>query len=136
MSWSYDPSLGDALSQVRFMVGDTDSTGQQLQDEEIDFLIAASGSAAGAAVSACRALAAKYARRVHEEVGDLKLYNEQMFDHYTQLMEQLATQSMIGSLNGMPSAGGVYVAEKEAYAADTSIVQPIFSRGMHDYETE
>lgn len=136
MSWSYDSSLTEPLDQVRFMVGDTDSTKPQLQDEEIAFLIDSSGGAAAAAVSACRALAAKYARRVHEEVGDLKLYNEQMFDQYSKLAEQLASQAVIGgaSLSGMPSAGGVYVAEKEAYAADASIVQPSFSRGMHDYE--
>ena len=136
MSWSYDPSLTEPLDQVRFTVGDTDSTHQQLQDEEITFLIDSSGSVASASVSACRALAAKYARRVHEEVGDLKLYNEQMFEQYSKLADQLATQAVYGgaSLTGLPSAGGVYVAEKEAYAADTSIVQPSFSRGMHDYE--
>jgi hypothetical protein len=116
------------------MIGDTESGAQQLQDEEIDFLVDSSGSAASAAVAACRALAAKYARRVHEEVGDLKLYNEQLFDHYTKLMDQLATESMLGSLNGLPSAGGVYAAEKEAYAANAALVQPNFTLGIHDYD--
>jgi len=134
MSWSYDPSLSEPLDQVRFAVGDTDSAHQQLQDEEITFLVDSSGSVASAAVSACRALAAKYARRVHEEVGDLKLYNEQLFDHYTKLMEQLTVEVMYGSLNGLPSAGGVYVAEKEAYAANAALVQPNFTLGIHDYE--
>jgi len=134
MGWSYDPNLSDPKNEVRFLIGDTDFTKPQLQDEEIQFLIDSSGSAVSAASAACRALAAKYARRVHEEVGDLKLYNEQMFDHYDLLSRNISIGNISSNINAIPSAGGVYTAEKEAYAADSSIVQPSFSRGMHDYE--
>jgi hypothetical protein len=39
MSFSFDPSLGDSVSWVRFMIGDTDSNGYYLQDESIQYWI-------------------------------------------------------------------------------------------------
>jgi hypothetical protein len=39
MSYSFDPSLGDDVSWVRFVIGDTDSNGYYLQDETIQYLI-------------------------------------------------------------------------------------------------
>ena len=41
MSFSFDPSLGDSVSWVRFMIGDTDSNGYYLQDESIQYWITA-----------------------------------------------------------------------------------------------
>jgi hypothetical protein len=134
MGWSYDANLSEPKNEVRFLIGDTDSTKPQLQDEEIQFLIDSSGSAASAAMSACRALAAKYARRVHEEVGDLRLFSEQMFSHYERLLTAMKLNLTSGNLDALPSAGGVYAAEKETYAANATLVQSSFSRGMHDYE--
>lgn len=138
MGWSYDTGLSTELDRVRFLIGDTDLAHPQLQDEEILFLVSSSGSStSAAAAAACRGLAARYARRVHEEVGDLKLYNEQMFDHYVALAEQLSAQGSLASVAGLlavPSAGGIYVADKDAYAANDGLVQSSFSRNMHDYE--
>jgi hypothetical protein len=41
MSWTYDPSqMGSSpMMQVRYLVGDTLATDQQVQDEEINFAI-------------------------------------------------------------------------------------------------
>ena len=41
MSFSFDASLGDSVSWVRFMIGDTDSNGYYLQDESIQYWITA-----------------------------------------------------------------------------------------------
>lgn len=131
MTWTYDSNLDAPLNEVRFLIGDTDVTHQLMADEELNYLISSSSSTLMAAASACRALAAKFARRVHEEVGDLRLAANQMYEHYRQMAIDLSAQ---GASLAVPSAGGVYTAEKEAYAADTTVVQPVFSRGMHDFE--
>lgn len=39
MSFSFNPSLGDSVSWVRFMIGDTDSNGYYLQDESIQYWV-------------------------------------------------------------------------------------------------
>ena len=130
MSWTYDTELLQPLDQIRFLVGDTDASAPLLQDEEIAFIRTQSTGVYGAAASACRAISAKFARRVHEEVGDLKLYNDQMQLQYRELADTLDARAKTYAL---PTAGGVYASEKEAYSANDELVQPTFSRGMHDY---
>ena len=59
MTWSYsgDPSAS-SLDEVRFLVGDTDSTEQLVQNEEIAYAINAEITIGLAAVRVLRALAA------------------------------------------------------------------------------
>lgn len=131
MTWTYAGTLTTDLDKVRLLIGDTDTTQQQLTDEELNFFISEEETLHTAAAAACRALASKYARKVHREVGDLKLYAEQMYQHYLDLAKELSVR---GSSYAVPSAGGVYTADKEAYESDTSLVQPEIKRGIHDYE--
>jgi hypothetical protein len=52
MTFTYDTSLGSDLAKMRFEVGDTESSGYYLSDEEINATLAAEGSF-GVAVIAC-----------------------------------------------------------------------------------
>ena len=76
MAWTYsgDPAA-NAKDQVRFAIGDTDTTDQQLNDAEINWLISARGSASQAAPYAAEAIAAKLARESDssKSVGDMSL---------------------------------------------------------------
>ena len=127
MTWTYsgDPSASDR-DFVRFWLGDTDTTDQQLSDEEIAALLTIEGSPRAAALSGARRLLAKYSRLVDKSVGDLSV-------SYSQRRAGLET--LIGSLKrdmvlagGMPISGGQSKARKETVEADTDRVKPSFHR--------
>jgi hypothetical protein len=69
MSWSYDPTNLDTatvagrLNTVRLLVGDTDTTDQQVQDEEIVFALTETNNNIYAASSwVARTIASQYSR--------------------------------------------------------------------------
>lgn len=134
MSWSYDPALPETLDRVRLLIGDTITNDQQLSDEEIYSMLMIYGAVNSTAVAACRALAARYARYADKWVGDLKILASQKHRAYLELAEELRTagSSAMGAALAVPTAGGIYVSEKEAYEGNTNRVVPFFRRGMHD----
>jgi len=75
--WSYsgNPSAR-TLDKVRFLCGDTDSTNQQIADEEISFLLSEwNNDAYVSAAFACEAIAGKYSSKsdYSRSVGDLSI---------------------------------------------------------------
>lgn len=76
MSWSYsgDPS-SSLLDLTRFLIFDTDSSDQLLQNEELQFLIDTWGDAYEAARNAAMTLAGRFTRQSvqSKSVGDLSL---------------------------------------------------------------
>jgi len=133
MAWSYNPSLVSTRDRVRVLIGDTDVDDQQLTDEEIAFFLSSEGNQYAASALACRVLAAKYARYADKWVGDLKILASQKSRAYERLAEAYDTQANASaSFSGVPSAGGIYVADKDEQEADTSLVTPSFRRGSMD----
>jgi hypothetical protein len=91
MTWTYSgyPD-SDPLDEVRFRVGDTDTTDQLVTDEEIRyFLVRQQQSVGVAAANVARHLAAKFARRVDKATGTLKLSLSQKSKAYRQLAMDL-----------------------------------------------
>jgi hypothetical protein len=123
MAWTYsgDPTSSDR-DKVRFLIGDTDTNDQLLQDGEIDYLITLKGSAEGAAYQACATLMAKYAREVDYAIGPEKAQASQRLENFKKVMESLRQLNI-----------GTYAApsfqDPLAEGAD-----PIFDIGMHDAE--
>lgn len=117
------------LYQTRFMLGDTVDTGHEFEDEELLMLLSLFLTPTASAVAATRTRIAKYAGSVDKWVGDLKILASQRVQHYTDLLAELTGADIF---IGEPSAGGVYVADKEAAAGNTSLVQPYFRIGMDD----
>lgn len=76
MTWTYggDPTAS-ARDEVRFLIGDTDTTDQLLSDEEIAYCISKAGdSPYQAAHDAAYAVASKFSRMAtSKSVGDLSL---------------------------------------------------------------
>lgn len=75
--WSYtgNPS-SRTIDKVRFLCGDTDSTNQQVMDDEINFLLTEwNNDAYTAAAFACEAIAGKYQAKsdYSRSVGDLSI---------------------------------------------------------------
>lgn len=132
-------------NSVRFLVGDTDSTDVQISDDEILFALAQNGDniyAAGA--FCCRALAAKYARRVDTELdGALSASYSDMHKHYIAMSENLDAEYRKSSGLGI-KAGGMTISSIDNVRSDDDRVSPSFRRdrfrnppnyeGSTDYE--
>jgi hypothetical protein len=132
MSFTYNNMLETPLDEVRFRVGDTNPNDPQLQDEEIQILLAESAnSPRAAAIKAVLALKARYARHVDKWVGDLKILASQRYKQYAELYEDLSSSSD-PALSGIPNAGGVYALEKSAARENRALVQGSFRIGIHD----
>lgn len=131
MAWTYEDTELDInpIYRVRLKLQDTNEADPQLQDEEIQLLIDQAGSEAGAVHAGARVLAARYARSVDKWVGDLKILASQRARAYRELAGEYEASALI---TGVPSAGGIRVAEKDAQASDASLEQPHFFRGQHD----
>ena len=128
MTWSYtDTALATSTKdQVRFLVGDTDTTDQQLQDEEINFVLTQEAGVYRAASQCAKNIAAKYARQVTRSFGGRSDQLSQLVDHYRQLAKDLWAK---GTLKRMTFyAGGQSQSEKDSQAQNTDMVEPFFSR--------
>lgn len=127
MAWNYDPAqLGTStLMQVRFEVGDTDSTDQQLQDEEIAYVLTIENGVIGAAARCCETLARKFARLADHNLGPAGVKASQQFEHYSKLAKEL--RGKIIAFNA-PTAGGIY--KSDDLNTDTDVKDSIFSIDM------
>lgn len=130
MSWTYDASqlgLSSAVTRVntvRYLIGDTDSSDKQVQDEEIAFQLSQTSDDVYKAGSACcSSLQARYARLVDtsQDDGMLSTKYSQLQTHYAALASSLAKQSKQYGTNalGSPVATGVSIAANEALDEDT-----------------
>jgi hypothetical protein len=129
MSWRYSGDPADSSGDmVRFLVGDTNTTDQQITDEEIAWLLTEESTVYLAAAAAARAIGAKYARQVDKAVGDLRLSASQRAAHYRDLAATLTRRAQIAG--AVPFAGGISAASKQTLNDDTDRVRPAFSRDM------
>ena len=145
MSWTYDSAdlslntSGGRLNVVRFLVGDTDSTDQQVENEEISFAVAiASDDVYAAAVYIANSLSAKFARFVDTDLdGQLSEKYSQLSQHYKALAHTIMAQKSAGGkvslgiyAGGLPAVGKtntrIFVNQFDIYA----------DREILDYELE
>ena len=73
-TYSGDPSASN-LDEVRFLIGDTNESDSELQDEEIYYLLTTWGSPYNAAIAACEIISGRYADRTNysRSIGDLSI---------------------------------------------------------------
>lgn len=137
MAWTYNGSPGTStasarLDAVRYFIGDTDTTDQQLQDAEITFCLAqASDDVYLAASIAASTLSAKYGRLVDTVLdnSNVRASYSQRQKNYSDLsrqMEKKAVRYGTKSL-GIPDAGGLSIAEVSSVQTDSDRVAPMFS---------
>jgi|SRR5579885_3248011 len=124
MTWSYTASATPSQKDyVRLLIGDTLSTDPQLQDEEIDAILADEGNdTLRAAVTCAEAVGGLYARRVSE--GNRQA--EALLKHYQDLAVRLRRKMARSGV--APFAGGQSQAAKEAQTENDDRVPPFFSR--------
>ena len=116
MTWTYggDPSA-NAKDEVRWLVGDIDSSNPQIQDEEINYVLTLHADPGAdranytAASVVARAIAAKYAGKADKTVGGLSIKYSDKRDAYIKLAEDLAEyadRGPVGTLTGPPRLSG------------------------------
>ena len=138
MTWTYggDPS-SNARDAIRFLVGDTDTNDQLINDEEIAWVnnqVTGSDTATtglyDAAYRCCLTIASKFSRLADQSVGDLKVSMSQKAKAYRLQAEEL--QSLVSREGGVPTpyAGGITTSDKDNDQTNSDMVSPFFSRGQ------
>ncbi len=104
----------------------------EISDESITAILALNSDVYGAAALAAESIAGRYASSVDKKIGDLSISNSQ---RAKQWMDRAAALRKAGR-DGLfePFAGGISIAGKATYTDNTDIVQPAFTRTLHDYE--
>lgn len=136
MSWSYDPTdlntttASGRLNTVRLLIGDTDSSDQQAQNEEIMFSLAQNGdSTYYAGAWTCRSLASKFARLVTTKLdGALTANYSDLMQHYQQMADNLEYQGKTAGAALGVRAGGITKTSIELARLDTNRIEGSFRR--------
>jgi hypothetical protein len=129
MSFSYsgDPSI-NALDEVRFLIGDVNSSQPQLQDEEINYCLGVTANNRYAAAMAAEAIAGKYAVLVNTTIDGLSVQYNDLHRNYILLADQLRTgQPLVAA----PYAGGISRSDKLNNYMDTDRTTITTTRHMH-----
>ena len=137
MTWTYsgDPAT-NARDSIRFLIGDTDTTDQLLNDEEIAWInnqVTGSDTATSGvytvAVRACLTIASKFSRMADKSVGDLSVSMAQKAHAYRDQANVLKSLAMAEGGVPTPYAGGISLSDKEIDQDDSDIVR-YFSVGQ------
>lgn len=116
MTWTYsgNPSSSDR-DEVRFLLGDTDTSDQLISDEELDYLLTvhpddgAGYSNYEAAAAAARQIAARFTRQIDKSVGSLSISygsRAQQFRDLADMLKEEATKGKSQKRMGGPVLGG------------------------------
>ena len=145
MAWTYDPSLlgtttaTGRLHSVRLLIGDTESTDTQVEDEEVAFALAQSGDDIyDAGYFLCRILAAKYARLVDTALDKgLSEKNDNLSKKYTQLSDSIKAvgRSVKAGIGGV-SGGGISITAMQLANSNADRVQSQFTTGQFTASTD
>lgn len=140
MPWSYDPeNLGkdtpeQMKNSVRFLVGDTDTSDQQVDDDEILFALdQTSDNIYFAGSMIAESIQAKFARMATSEVDrTLRVRYSDLQEHYRNLAQRLKERASNWGSGIMASAGGINTLQMQIVRSNP--LRPLASyRGEFDY---
>jgi hypothetical protein len=134
VSWSYSFNPGSTpKDQVRFLIGDTDSTDPLLQDEEIVWVLSKyNNSPINAAIRCCESVVGKFSRLANETVGQVRIEFKQKAEGYMKLLTMLKTR--LATEDATPYAGGISISDKITVNQNTDRVKPDFKKHMMENE--
>lgn len=147
MTWTYNPALLTStatlgtLMRIRFVLGDTNSAAQQVQDEEVLYVAGTRTAINFIGADLADALAARYAGQVNTENSELRVSAAARHKQYFALADRLRKNGpgnfAGGSGDGMILAegffGGVTVATNEAVLSDDNVVKSDVYVGLDDF---
>ena len=133
MSWTYSGNPADSdKDAVRFLVQDTDTTDQLVQDEEIAWALTQGGGVYTAAALVAGTIAAKFARMADKEtVGKVSVSYTKRAEQYFLLEDELKQKAATQNVP-LPYAGGISVSDVETVEDNTDRVEPSFHIGETD----
>lgn len=135
MTWTYDATLPTDRDKLRMLIGDVDTSDQQLQNEALTLFLTEEGSLYAAAAAACRAIAGTYARRVDFGNAGLSLAASQRVEHYTRLALTYERRSRAGAGAGgigTPVVGGTSIDGINEDRTDDDLVKGRMRHDLHD----
>lgn len=129
-TWTYsgDPTVSQK-DEVRFLVGDTDESDQQLLDAEINYALT-KGGVGSATIQCILGLIGKYSRLVSKSVGDLRISYTDRVKNYQELLLRLKAEFATDGVQVY--AGGQSIADKQTVELNTDRVVPAFRIGIMD----
>jgi len=131
MSWTFDStSLSTSLSQVRLLIGDTNTNDQLLTDEEVNFFYSERSDIRLAAIECCSAIIGKLSRDIDRSNLGQSATRSQKIQHYKDLMERLRRET---SAVAEVFIGGVSVSNRDNLDSEDDFIKPAFSRDRNDY---
>lgn len=123
LEFSSAPGVGDAVAITY--------TYAEISDESITALLAlTSDDVYEAAALAADNIAGRYAGLVDKKIGDLSMSWSQRAKQWSDKASSIRKSGQ--SALFAPFAGGISQASKDVYTADTDVVQPAFTRTLHD----
>lgn len=125
---------------MRFLIGDTVSAAQLVQDEEINAILGYQPSPAYAAAAICDSLGARFSVQVDKSIGDTSVSSSQRARAFAALADRLRAggPGLLpgGDGTGERSAdmfvGGLSIAGNTDLFSDTGNVQPAVRVGQDD----
>lgn len=132
MTWTYlgDPSLS-SLEALRFEIQDTNSGQQLMQDEELLFLLGEQGEdVKSAAIRALGIIISRLSLQGRVVLGRFEYDPSRMINTLNQTLTDLLQSGT--SSSGLVYAGGISQAERVLDENDSDLIQPRFTRGIHD----
>ncbi len=125
---------GADIDRVRVLCGDPAGDSQVVDDSTITFFLEEyNGNYYRAAADAAAAIAAYYAGQVDVRVGILSSSNSQKTQQFAELATALRRRAEDRSLAlAVPFAGGISVTGKEVTEENSDLVQPAFTRDLHE----
>ena len=130
MSWTYEGNLTNRRDRIRFLVGDTDTNDQLLQDGEVDYYLTEYSNDHLCAATLCDAIAAKFSRLADTNNAGLSVSASQRAQAYRARAVELRKEA---TKSAPIWVGGRSISDKETAEEDTSRTQPAFKRGMFDH---
>jgi len=129
MTFSYDAaSLSTALYRIRLEIGDTDSDRPLLQDEEIEQILTEQSTFNLRVSACCHLICSIFAGKAEKyRIEDFSETRTEIYNRYKTMADRYSARG-----GGAPWMGSIEESFKTATEEDTSIVSPMFKRGMHD----
>ena len=129
MTFSYDvASLSAGLNRIRLEIGDTDEDRPLLQDEEIEQIMIDESTFNMRVAGCCRLICSIFAGKAEKyRIEDFSETRVEIYNRYKTIAERYAARG-----GGAPWMGSIEESFKTTTEDDTSLVSPLFKRGMHD----
>ena len=132
-TWTGDPAAS-TIEKIRWEIGDTVNTTAnpcKFQDAEVQYAYDQEHSILCAAARLCEQLSVRYSDAADRTMGPLRVNMTEKSGLYADKAKMLRKRATICA---EPYIGGISEAKKDIFDEDSDLIQPTFTKGMHDNE--